>query len=164
MFAAPDLAVRSEILYTARVVHGGMQSMSSIKIVTGVKDRLNGLKEQPRETYSDVIERLVNERATDTHDQPLFHIPLLYVRIHDTIHTLADPIDLSCERDNEDFILYNHEFHLLATAPNLHEALVEITDEVEENWKDYVEQDIHKLSSGAQMFRQKLISLISEEI
>ncbi|HIJ05917.1 hypothetical protein [Methanocalculus sp.] len=138
--------------------------MSSIKIATGVKDRLNGLKEHPRETYSDVIERLVNELATDTHDQPPFQIPLLYVRIRDTIHTLDHPIDLSCERDNEDFILYNHEFHLLATAPNLHEALVEITDEFEENWKDYVEQDIHKLSSGAQLFRQKLISLIPEEI
>lgn len=162
MFAATDLTVRSEILYTTKVVHGGMQSMSSIKIATGVKDLLSQMKEHPRETYSDVIERLVNERATDTHDRSLFHIPLFHVRIHDTIHTLSDPIELSCERDDEDFILYNHEFHLLATAPNLHDALVEITDEFEENWKDYVEQDIHKLSSGAQMFRQKLISLMPE--
>jgi hypothetical protein len=37
-------------------------------------------------------------------------------------------------------------------------------NEFEENWKDYVEQDIHKLSSGAQLFRQKLMSLISEGI
>jgi hypothetical protein len=140
-----------------------MQSMSSIKIATEVKDLLSQMKEHPRETYSDVIDRLVTERATDTHDRSLFHIPLLYVRIRDMIHTLADPIDLSCERDNGDFILYNHEFHLLATAPDLHEALVEITDEFEENWKDYVEQDIHKLSSGAQLFRQKLISLIPED-
>ncbi len=134
--------------------------MSSIKIATGVKDLLSQMKEHPRETYSDVIERLV----TDTHDRSLLHIPLFHVRIRDTIHSLDHPIELSCERDNEDFILYNHEFHLLATAPNLHEALVEITNEFEENWKDYVEQDIHKLSSGAQMFRQKLMSLIPEEI
>jgi len=37
-------------------------------------------------------------------------------------------------------------------------------NEFEENWKDYVEQDIHKLSSGVQLFRQKLMSLISEGI
>ncbi|MBR1368243.1 MAG: hypothetical protein D5R96_07750 [Methanocalculus sp. MSAO_Arc2] len=140
-----------------------MQSMSSIKIATGVKDLLSQMKEHPRETYSDVIERLVTERAPDSDGRSLFHIPLWYVRIRDTIHTLDPPIELSCERDNEDFILYNHEYHLLASASNLHEALVEITDEFEENWKDYVEQDIHKLSPGAQLFRQKLISLLSEE-
>ncbi|MDO8840907.1 MAG: hypothetical protein Q7J09_00015 [Methanocalculus sp.] len=137
-----------------------MQSVSSIKIVTGVKDLLSQMKKHPRETYSEVIERLV----TDSHDRLPFHIPLFYVRIRDTIHTLNHPIELLCERDNESFILYNHEFHLLATAPNLQEALMEITHEFEENWKDYVEQDRDKLSKGAQRFRQKLISLISEEI
>ena len=142
------------------VVLSGMQSMSSIKIATGVKDLLSQMKEHPRETYSDVIERLV----TNTHDQSPFQIPLIYVRIHGRIHTLAHPIELSCERDNGEFILYNNEFHLLATAPDLHEAFVEITHKFEENWKDYVEQDVQKFSSGAQMFRQKLISLKPEEI
>jgi len=37
-------------------------------------------------------------------------------------------------------------------------------NEFEENWKDYVEQHRDKLSSGAQMFRQKLISRIPEGI
>jgi hypothetical protein len=141
-----------------------MQSMSSIKIATGVKNQLSRIKEHPRETYSDVIQRLVTEHINNTQDRSPFHIPLIYVRIHGRIHMLAHPIELSCERDDSEYILYNNEFHLLATAPDLHEAFVEITHEFEENWKDYVEQDVHKLSSGAQMFRQKLISLKPEEI
>ncbi|MDN7025703.1 hypothetical protein FGU65_12560 [Methanoculleus sp. FWC-SCC1] len=45
-----------------------MSSTTTIKIATDLRDRLNALKVHPRETYSEVIGRLV-ENSVD--DEPL---------------------------------------------------------------------------------------------
>ncbi len=136
-----------------------MSDTSSIKISTEVKDQLNRLKVHPRETYSDLIGRL----ASHAHEQqPPTRIPLIYVRIHGEIRELTNPIDLFLELEDGSCILYNHDYRLLAVAPDLREGLAEITAEFEENWKDFVERDESELTAGALQFRGKLLSLFDE--
>lgn len=50
------------------IVYHGMPAATTIKITPDLKTRLNGLKRHPRESYSDVIARLV-DLALD--DEPL---------------------------------------------------------------------------------------------
>ncbi|WP_214041478.1 hypothetical protein [Methanoculleus sp.] len=137
-----------------------MPDTSSIKISTELKYRLNGLKVHPRETYNDLIGRLVSH----AHESQLpTHIPLIYVRVRGEIRELAEPIMLCVEVENGEYILYNHAYRLLAVAPNLREGLMEITAEFETNWKDFVERDESDLTGGALQFRRKLFSLFHGE-
>lgn len=81
-----------------------MSDTSSIKISTDLKSRLNSLKVHPRETYNDLIGRLVSHAHES---QPPAHIPLIYVRVHGEIRELADPIMLCVEVEDGEYILYN---------------------------------------------------------
>ncbi len=137
-----------------------MSEMTSIKIATGVKDRLNHLKIHPRETYSDLIFRLASQAQTE---QPPWQIPLIYVRIQGAIRELKHPIEISVEMDEGEYILYNHEYRLLVVASDLSEGLKDIIDEFEENWNDFVLQDESALLGGARDLRKKLIALVSGE-
>lgn len=138
-----------------------MPGASSIKISDTVKEVLSCLKVHPRETYGDVIERLVSH----THDAVLpCHIPLQYVKINGTIRELRNPIDLSFEVEEGDYIIYNNEYHLLVVAPDLRKGLKEINNQFEENWNDYVDQMECELTAGALHFRNILRSLFSEAV
>jgi hypothetical protein len=151
----------SVIIYTTAVAYGGMPGVSSIKISETVKEVLSSIKVHPRETYSDVIERLV----IHTRDGNLpGHIPLQYVKIKGTIRELCNPIDLSFEVENEEYIIYNNEYHLLVVAPDLHKGLKEINVQFEENWNDYIDQNEGELTPGALHFRNTLLSLFTEAI
>jgi len=138
-----------------------MPGASSIKISDTVKEGLSCLKVHPRETYGDVIERLV----IHTRDKsPSGHIPLLYVKIEGTIRELINPIDLSFEVEGGEYILYNNEFHLLVVAPDLRKGLQEINAQFEENWNDYIDQKESELTPGALHFRNTLLSLFTEAV
>ena len=137
-----------------------MPDTSSIKISTELKSRLNGLKVHPRETYNDLIGRLVSHTRES---QPPIHIPLIYVRVRGEIRELADPIMLCVEIEDGEYILYNHAYRLLAVAPDLREGLMEITAEFETNWEDFVERDESDLTDGALQFRRKLLLLVHGE-
>ena len=137
-----------------------MPDTSSIKISTKLKYRLNSLKVHPRETYSDLIGRLVSH-ASESH--PPTYIPLIYVRVRGEIRELADPIELCVEVEDGEYILYNHAYRLLAVAPDLREGLIEITAEFETNWRDFAERDESDLTDGALQFRRKLLSLFHGE-
>lgn len=151
----------SIIIYTTAVVYGGMPGASSIKISETVKEVLSCLKVHPRETYSDVIERLVSH----THDAVLpCHIPLQYVKIKGTIRELRNPIDLSFELLEGEYIIYNNEYHLLVVAPDLRKGLKEINNQFEENWNDYIDQNESELTPGALHFRKMLLFLFSEAV
>jgi len=149
----------SVIIYTTAVVYGGMPGVSSIKISETVKEVLSSIKVHPRETYSDVIERLV----IHTRDEVLpGHIPLQYVKIKGTIRELCNPIDLSFEVVDGEYIIYNNEYHLLVVAQDLHNGLKEINVQFEENWNDYIDQNEGELTHGALHFRNTLLSLFTE--
>ena len=138
-----------------------MPGASSIKISEPVKEVLSCLKVHPRETYNDVIERLVSH----THEGVLpCHIPLLYVKIKGTIRELRNPIDLSFEVVEGEYIIYNNEYHLLVVAPDLRKGLKEINVQFEENWNDYVDQMESELTPGALHFRNMLRSLFTEAV
>jgi len=137
-----------------------MSEMTSIKIATGVKDRLNHLKIHPRETYSDLISRLASREQTE---QPSWHVPLIHVRIHGVIRELKHPVEISIEMDEGEYIMYNHEYRLLVVASDLSEGLKDIIDEFEENWNDFVLQDETALSGGALDLKKKFLSLVSGE-
>jgi len=133
-----------------------MSGASSIKISDEVKNSLKHLKIHPRETYSDVIGRLVpQEQGGITQG----HIPLMYVKIHGEIREVKNPIDLSVEFEDGDYIIYNNDFHLLVVAPDLKEAMQEINYELAANWEDYVERDAGDLTKGALEFRENLRGL-----
>lgn len=151
----------SVIIYTTAVVYGGMPGASSIKISESVKEGLSSLKEHPRETYGDVIERLV--RQTRGGIQP-GHIPLQYVKINGTIRELHNPIDISFEVEDGEYIIYNNEYHLLVVAPDLYRGLKEINVQFEENWNDYIDRAENELTPGALHFRNSLLSLFTEAI
>ncbi|HOI14305.1 MAG TPA: hypothetical protein PLG75_10615 [Methanoculleus sp.] len=137
-----------------------MPNTSSIKIATALKYRLNSLKVHPRETYNDVIGRLVSH-ARESRSPT--HIPLIYVRVGGDIGELAEPIELCVEVEDGEYILYNHAYRLLAVAPDLREGLMEITAEFEANWRGFVERDESGLTGGALQFRRKLLSLFHGE-
>jgi hypothetical protein len=138
-----------------------MPGASSIKISRTVKEVLSCLKVHPRETYGDVIERLV----IHTHDAILpCHIPLQFVKIKGTIRELRNPIDLSFELLEGEYIIYNIEYHLLVVAPDLRKGLKEINVQFEENWNDYVDQMECELTPGALHFRNILRSLFTEAV
>ncbi len=151
----------SIIIYTTAVVYGGMPGASSIKISHTVKEVLSCLKVHPRETYGEVIERLVIHTREGV---PPGHIPLLYVKIKGTIRELRNPIDLSFEVEEGDYIIYNNEYHLLVVAPDLRKGLKEINAQFEENWNDYVDQMECELTPGALQFRKTLLTLFSEAV
>lgn len=137
-----------------------MPDTSSIKISTELKYQLNSLKVHPRETYNDLIGRLVSHARES---RPPIHIPLIYVRIHGEIRELAEPVMLCVEVENGEYILYNHAYRLLAVAPDLREGLMEITAEFETNGKDFVERDESDITDGALQFRRKLLLLFHGE-
>ena len=138
-----------------------MPGASSIKISETVKDVLSCLKVHRRETYGDVIERL----ALHTRDGvPPGNIPLLYVKIKGTIRELINPIDLSFEIEDGEYIIYNNEYHLLVVAPDLRKGLKEINSQFEENWNDYIDQMECELTPGALHFRNTLLSLFTEAV
>ncbi len=137
-----------------------MSEMTSIEISAEVRDRLNHLRVHPRETYSDLLSRLASRVQTE---QPSWRVPLLYVRIQGTIRELERPIEISIEMDGEEYILYNHEYRLLAAAPDLSQGLKDIVDEFEENWDDFVLQDESTLLAGALELKEKLLSLLPGE-
>lgn len=138
-----------------------MPGVSSIKISETVKEELSCLKVHPRETYGEVIERLVIHTREVV---PPGHIPLLYVKIKGTIRELRNPIDLSFEVVEGEYILYNNEYHLLVVAPDLRKGLKEINVQFEENWNDYVDQMECELTPGALHFRNILRSLFTEAV
>jgi len=151
----------SVIIYTTAVVYGGMPGASSIKISDSVKEELSSLKEHPRETYGDVIERLVRQTREGVQSG---HIPLRYVKINGTIRELHNPVDLSFEVEDGEYIIYNNEYHLLVVAPDLYCGLTEINAQFEENWNDYIERAENELTPGALHFRNSLLSLFTEAI
>jgi hypothetical protein len=137
-----------------------MSETTSIRISTELKSRLNDLKVHPRETYNDLIGRLVSHARES---QPPACVPLIYVRVHGEIRELANPIELCVEVEDGEYILYNHAYRLLAVAPDLHEGLMEITAEFETNWNDFVERDESGLTGGALQLRKRLLALIYGE-
>ena len=137
-----------------------MSEMTSIKIATEVKDRLNHLKVHPRETYSDLITRLASCVQTE---QTPWYIPLIHVRIQGVVRELRRPIEISIEMDEGEYIMCNHEYRLLVVAPDLSEGLKDIIDEFEENWNDFVQQDESVLLGSAIDLRRKFLALLSEE-
>jgi len=100
-----------------------MPGASSIKISETVKEELSCLKVHPRETYGDVIKRLVIHTRDGV---PPGHIPLQYVKIKGTIRELSNLIDLSFEIEDGEYIIHNNEYHLLVVAPDLRKGLKEI--------------------------------------
>jgi len=138
-----------------------MSEMTSIEISTEVKDRLNHLKVYPRETYSDLLSRLASRMQIE---QLPWRVPLIYVRIQGIIRELRRPIEISIETDGEEYILYNHEYRLLVTAPDLSRGLKDIVDEFEENWDGFVLQDESTLLAGALDLKEKLLLLLPGEI
>jgi len=151
----------SIIIYTTAVVYGGMPGTSSIKISETVKEVLSCLKVHPRETYGDVIERLVILTSDGVSPG---HIPLQYVKIKGIIRELCNPIDLSFEIEDGEYLIYNNECHLLVVAPDLRKGLKEINVQFEENWNDYVDQKEGELTPGALHFRNTLLSLFTEAV
>lgn len=151
----------SIIINTTAVVYGGMPGASSIKISHSVKEALSCRKVHPRETYGEVIERLVIHTPEGVFPG---HIPLLYVKIKGTIRELRNPIDLSFEVEDGEYIIYNNEYHLLVVAPDLRNGLKEINNQFEENWNDYVNRMESELTPGALQFRNILCSLFTEAV
>ena len=151
----------SIIIYTTAVVCGGMSGAASIKISQPVKEVLSCLKTHPRETYSDVIERLIHHTRNEVTPS---HIPLQYVKIKGTIRELCNPIDLSIVVEDGEYIIYNNEYHLLVVAPDLRNGLKEINAQFEENCNDYLDQKESELTTGALSFRNTLHTLFNEAV
>ena len=147
-------------IYPPGDIQGSMSEMTSIEISAEVKDRLNHLKVHPSETYSDLLSRLASRVQTE---QPPWRVPLIYVRIQGIIRELRHPIEISIEIDGEEYILYNHEYRLLAAAPDISRGLKDIVDEFEENWDDFVLQDESTLLAGALDLKEKLLLLLPGE-
>lgn len=135
-----------------------MTSMTSIKIATNVKDRLSHLKVHPRETYSELIERLTSQTLVNL--TPIY-IPLLYARIQGVIREFSHPVDISIEIDDGDIIMYNHEYGLLVVTNNITEGINDIIDELEENWVDYTQSDEKSLVGPALELKKKYVQLFS---
>ncbi len=138
-----------------------MSGTSSIKISNTLKETLSDLKEHPRETYSEVIERLANHTREGVLQG---NIPLQYVKLKGNIRELHCPIYLSIEVEDGEYVIYNNEYHLLVVAPDLGEGLKEINLQFEENWIDYVEKKESELTQGTIRFRKSLVSLFNETI
>ena len=105
-----------------------------------------------------MIERLVRQTREGVQSS---HIPLQYVKINGAIRELHNPIDLSFEVEDGEYIIYNNEYHLLVVAPDLYRGLKEINVQFEENWNDYVDQKEGELTPGALHFRNTLLSLFT---
>jgi hypothetical protein len=86
------------------------------------------------------------------------------VKLKGIVHELRDPIDLSFEVEDGEYIIYNNEFHLLVVAPDLRRGLKEINTQFEENWNDYIDQKESELMPDAIHFRNSLMSLFTEMI
>lgn len=139
-----------------------MTDMTSIKIASSIKDQLNHLKLHPRETYSDLIGRLVDKGGRPQKLIP-FSIPLMYVKIHRKIIELKEPVEISVEMDEDEYILFNHEYRLLVVASDINEGMKDILDEFEENWKDFVEGDEDTMGRNALELKNTYGSIASME-
>lgn len=139
-----------------------MSDMTSIKIASSVKDQLNHLKLHPRETYSDLIGRLA-ELGTHPQQQIPFIIPLMHVKINQKIIELKEPVEITVEMDEDEYILFNHEYRLLVVASHVYDGMKDILDEFEENWKDFALGDENDMGKDALELRQKLCSITSME-
>lgn len=139
-----------------------MSDMTSIKIASSVKNQLNHLKLHPRETYSDLIGRLA-EFGTHPQEQIPFIIPLMHVKIKQKIIELKEPVEITIEIDEDEYILFNHEYRLLVVAPNIYNGMKDILDEFEENWKDFVLGDENTLGRDALELREKYCSIVPSE-
>lgn len=138
-----------------------MSGMTSIKIASSVKDQLNHLKLHPRETYSDIIERLAD--GTHPQQQISFIIPLMHVKINQKIIELIEPVEITVEMDEDEYILFNHEYRLLVVTSDIHDGMKDILDEFEENWKDFVLGDENAMGRDALELRKKFGAIASLE-
>ena len=137
-----------------------MSEMTSIEISYEVRDRLNHLR-HILVRHIAISSRLASRVQIE---QPPWRVPLIYVRIQGIIRELKRPIEISIEMDGEEYILYNHEYRLLAAAPDISRGLKDIVDEFEENWDDFVLQDESTLLAGALDLKEKLLLLLPGEI
>lgn len=125
-----------------------MPDMTSIKIASSVKDQLKYLKLYPRETYSDIIGRLT-ESGIHPQQQVPFTIPLMHVKIRQKIIELIKPVEISVEMDEDEYILFNHEYRLLVVTSDIQDGMRGILEEFEENWKDFTLGDVKTMGGGA---------------
>ena len=88
-------------------------------------------------------------------------IPLMNVTIRGEVRELKSPINLTVEIGKDgNYIVSNNDFHFLAVAPTIREALENINEEFAGNWEAYVEEEEFKLTTGALKFREKLLGCI----
>ncbi|OQA53997.1 MAG: hypothetical protein BWY45_02754 [Euryarchaeota archaeon ADurb.Bin294] len=139
-----------------------MSDMTSIKIASSVKDQLNHLKLHPRETYSDLIGRLA-ELGTHPQQQIPFIIPLMHVKINQKIIELKEPVEITVEMDEDEYILFNHEYRLLVVASHVYDGMKDILDEFEENWKDFVLGDENAMGRDSLELREKFSAIVPSE-
>lgn len=136
--------------------------MTSIKIASSVKDQLNHLKLHPCETYSDIIGRLA-EFGTHPQKQIPFLIPLMHVKINKNIYELKEPVGITVEMDEDEYILFNHEYRLLVVASYVIDGIKDILDEFEENWKDFILGDENAMGRDALDLREKFSAIVPSE-
>lgn len=136
--------------------------MTSIKIASSVKDQLNHLKLHPRETYSDIIGRLA-EFGTHPQKQIPFLIPFMHVKINKNIYELKEPVGITVEMDEDEYILFNHEYRLLVVASYVIDGIKDILDEFEENWKDFILGDENAMGRDSLELREKFSAIVPSE-
>ncbi|NLV28512.1 MAG: hypothetical protein GXY48_15395 [Methanomicrobiales archaeon] len=61
--------------------------------------------------------------------------------------------------DEDEYILYNHEYRLLVVASDINDGMKDILDEFEENWKDFALGDEKTMSNDALELRKKFGSI-----
>jgi len=89
---------------------------------------------------------------------------ITHIRLDEGIYKLRYPIDLEIEFESDEYILHNNEFNLLTTSRDLKDGIERIGDELKLLWLDYSEEETRNLTEGGIIFRDKLHSLLNEEI
>lgn len=102
------------------------------------------------------ILNIVDETSLDA----LTHIPVKMFKSGSIERQLKESILVDTVFENEQYIVSNEDFGLLAVAPSLKLAVEEIQDELAVLWAEYVNAEEQGLTEGAKQLRRKLIELV----
>jgi len=103
------------------------------------------------------------ELTSDSAIEKIPHFPLRQVTLKEQKKSLKEPIDLEVLYEDDEYIISNDVFHLLATSQSLKDALQAVDEGFAELWKEYVESDPKTLTKDAKEFRAKMISLLDKD-
>ncbi len=87
----------------------------------------------------------------------------MHVKINKKIYELREPVGITVEMDEDEYILFNHDYRLFVVASNVNDGIKDILDEFEENWKDFVLGDENAMGRDALELREKFGAIESLE-